>query len=458
MLNWKSGGPPTKFLINGKLSQKAVEVANLQMNFYVDKITKIRNSLGTTNSDPLKILKLAHKKWKPENQIPIFETRPITLSETANLIKNLSNSASRGIDEIDSQSIKSAATILLEPIQYVINLSISKNTFPMKWKLGKIKPLLKSTDLDILNPSSYRPICILPCISKMTEKVVQHQLLMHLENTHQLHRDHHSYRNKLNTSSALHQITDMIYKSTDSNNISVTMSVDITAAFDMVRHDLLLSKLPYYNIGPKTQNWIKSYLTMRSTYVEIGDKKSTIVPTISGVPQGSCLGPLLYLIFVNKFPESIRDSENCTNPGHSDEKSLFGGQCHNCGTLPVYADDGMFVFSGKSRKINQEKIEKKFLAMKNFLTTNGLSINDGKTTIGEFMSKQKRGRIGGNTPTLKVQVTENGILKNKILETNETCRFLGANLHRNQSWEKHLVNGKKSHNTTDQETTGFNVP
>ena len=444
MSNWKSGGPPTKFLINGKLIQKAEELANHQMRYFTEKLIRIRSSLGTSNSDPLRLLKLAFERWKPTQIIPIFETKEITLLETATLIKNLSNSSSRGIDEIDSISIKTAAVILLKPIQHVINLSIRNSCFPMKWKLGRIKPLLKSNDLDQLTPGSFRPICLLPCISKMTEKVIQQQLLKHLEETGQLHRDHHAYREKLNTTTALLQITDMMYKSTDSNSITVTMSVDMSAAFDMVSHELLLRKLPLYKIGPQTQEWIRSYLQSRSNFVEIGDKRSAITPATSGVPQGSCLGPLLYLLFMNEFPESIRDAEECGNPVHLDSEKLFGGECTNCGTLPVYADDGIFVFTGKNRQFNQSKIEEKFKSIKLFLTANGLSINDGKTTIGEFMSKQKRGRLRGNKPQLRVQVSENGTFTEKIIETTDTVRFLGANLQNNQSWQRHLVNGKKS--------------
>ena len=140
-------------------------------------------------------------------------------------------------------------------------------------------------DLDPLIPSSFSPICLLPTISKMTEKVVHIQLLQHLESTNQIHRDHHTYQEKLNTSSALLQITDIIYRATDMNRITSSMSMDMSLAFNCVRHDLMMQKLPNYNIGQGTCSWIQSYLDYRSHYVEIGDKSSVITRVETGVPQ-----------------------------------------------------------------------------------------------------------------------------------------------------------------------------
>ena len=431
MLNWKTGRPPLKFLMDGKLFQKAEEIANIQMDYYVKKLIKIRCSLGTTNIDPLRYLKRAFSKWKPLKNIPVFETRPVTLTETVKLIRQLSNSTSRGDDNIDSFAIKSAAEALHRPVQHVLNLSISKQKFSMRWKLGKVKPLLKSFELDQLSPGSYRPICLLPTVSKMTERVIQVQLLRHLESTGQLHRDHHAYHEKFNTTLALLQITNTIYKETDANKITSSMSLDMFAVFDCMRHDLLLKKLPYYNVGTNTCNWIKSYLEHCSTYVEIGDKCSIISPTTTGVPQGSCLGPLLYLVFMNELPESVRDANGCDNIAHQNTTELFGMECSECGCLPGYADDGIYLYSGSNRVTNQLKIKEKFKAIKDFLMSNGLLVNDGKTALTEFMSKQKRGRLKGEPPKLVVQVLEEGAVVDKTINDNKVCRFLGANLQNN---------------------------
>ena len=108
------------------------------------------------------------------------------------------------------------------------------------------------------------------------------------------------------------------------------------------------------------------------------------------------------------------------------------------------ADDGIFVFAGKNRQENQDKIEENFKKIKRFLNSNGLAVNDTKTTLSEVMSKQKRGRLRGTPPSLVVQTLEDGEIKDKKIENKHTCRFLGMNLEGNQSWKAHLLDGKKA--------------
>ena len=162
-----------------------------------------------------------------------------------------------------------------------------------------------------------------------------------------------------------------------------------------------------------------------------------------GVPQGSCLGPLLYLIAMNEMPEAAR-MENCDNVAHENTKDLFGSTCEDCGSLPVYADDGMFMIAGKSRLNNQERINSSFRAIKTFLGANGLAVNDEKTALTEVMSKQKRGRLRGDPPHLDIQILENGVIVDKKIENKKVCRYLGINLQENQSWEAQISTGKKA--------------
>ena len=198
-----------------------------------------------------------------------------------------------------------------------------QHIFPQKWKLARILPLQKSKDCDTTLPGSFRPIAQLPLISKMGERVIQKQLLNFLESSGQIHSNQHAYRDKTSTMTALIQIMDDIATATDHNEVTATMGIDQTAAFDCVDPRILLEKMELYGLDQGAIKWIESYLSGRSFYVEVGSTSSRIHSTFYGVPQGSVMGPLLYLCYVNEFPAALED-EMCVNTAHREESVLFG--------------------------------------------------------------------------------------------------------------------------------------
>ena len=265
------------------------------------------------------------------------------------MISNLKNSHAYGIDKFDPYTVKLGAARLIPPITHIINLSLSSGKFPMKWKLARILHLLKSKDLDPTNPSSYRPVSQLPVVAKLAERTVQRQLLGYLENTYQISPHHHAYRDHHNTTTALLYLMEAIATGTDCNQITATMNIDLTAAFDCVPHGTLMDKLGFYGQDKSTLNWISSYLNDRSSFVSIGSADSDIRSTPQGVPQGSVLGPLLYLIFVNELTAIVED-DDCGNPVHSQRNRLFAEECLDCGIFPMYVDDGQFQITSNSTK------------------------------------------------------------------------------------------------------------
>ena len=296
----------------------------------------------------------------------------------------------------------------------------------------------------------------LPVISKLAERTVQVQLLDYLESTGQISQDHHAYRKHTSTTTALLKMCEIIAQGAEENSVIATMNIDQTAAFDSVEHDILVQKLKFYKIGDETIDWIRSYLQCRSSYVAIGSAKSHIYNNTHGVPQGSCLGPLLYLMYVNEFSAVVRE-EDCNNVAHEDSTVLFGKECPKCGKLTIFADDAQYSNISKSRMTNQERIESNFTRIVNFLNSCGLEVNQSKTSLTEYMTRQKRVRLPGEPPTLAVLEKIDGNFVEKTVTDKPYSRILGGNIRNDLSWTSPPVHRKTCTPTCSQEAAGSAV-
>ena len=294
-MGWKHAGPPSALRLEGNIVRKPAEIADILNKFYKKKIDDLTSKLPRNNIDPLTTLKAALERWGPRTtNLSSLILQPVGREHTLKLIKKLGSSTAFGHDGLDSITLKIVAAEVALPVNYIINLSISTSTFPNKWKVGRVIPLLKSKTKDQLSPGSYRPVSQLSVISKLAEKTVQEQLDRHMKSQHLWNHDHHAYKAHHSTTSALSQLTDQIFEAGDENKIAVTMSIDETTAFDCINHHVLIQKLNLYNLHTTACTWISSYLSHRSQYVAIGAHKSPFISTNQGVPQGSILGPTLF--------------------------------------------------------------------------------------------------------------------------------------------------------------------
>ena len=236
-------------------------------------------NLPTTVEDPLKILKKTLDMWtnKDGRQTLEFWTGNfngnITVHQEAGRIQGTWNQRHW------LQTDKYCCNELNGPINFFVNLSLTERWVPAKWKIAKIMPLHKRKLLDKHLPSSYRPISILPALSKIAERAVQSQIDNFMKRTNQWNENQHVYRAGLSTTTSLLQLSDILYQASEKKQITVAMSIDETAAFDCVCREILLEKLKLYKFGSSLTDWILSYMSHRSQFVSIGTKQSDITYT-----------------------------------------------------------------------------------------------------------------------------------------------------------------------------------
>ena len=201
---------------------------------------------------------------------------------------------STGLDGIGPRIIKCARDHLVIPISSLINRSIQLGIFPNKLKYAYVLPLFKSGSRD--DPNNYRPISILPTISKIFERHIANQLHSYFEKTDILHTYQSGFRKNHSCQTSLIALTDKWLKEMDNGKLIGTVFIDLKKAFDMVDHKILIEKLKLYHFSKLAISWFSSYLANRNQIVKVGNTISSAGIVKYGVPQGSILGPLLFLL------------------------------------------------------------------------------------------------------------------------------------------------------------------
>ena len=250
----------------------------------------------------------------------------------------------------------------------------------------------------------------------------------------------HAYQENLSTSTAICQLSENLFEATDSNQIAVLLAVDQSAAFDTVAHKILIAKLARYNCSKQSLDWFSDYLSNRSQFVSIGGKSSRIKSLVSGVPQGSIIGPILYIIYTNEMSDIMRIKYDCQHL-QQDQEFLFGSNCQTCGNITSYADDATLTSISNSRITNQDKLKDGLNEIDKYLSNNKLAINRTKTMISEVMIGQKRARTGGTPPTLE-EIEPDG--STKIIKCKSEIKLLGITLQDNITWGAHLETGEEA--------------
>ena len=285
-------------------------------------------------------------------------------SEIVSVVKSLKTKTSAGHDNIPVDIMKLTINQTASVLAKIVNKSFTEGKVPNLLKIAKVSPVFKSGDKSII--SNYRPISILPSFSKIFEKLVYNRLINYLNKYCVLSNNQYGFRSNYSTSLAILEMVDKISEAIDNKYYSLGIFIDLSKAFDTINHDIMLGKLEYYGIRGQALSWFKSYLQNRSQYVTYNGCESPHLPISCGVPQGSILGPILFLIYIN-------DIINVSELLHS----------------ILFADDtNLFAFH---RDLNSlvDLINKELKVLSLWFKVNKLSLNVDKTVFMVFTSNQK---------------------------------------------------------------------
>ena len=233
--------------------------------------------------------------------------------------------ATPGYDMISSSVLKWTLESIYEPLCYICNMSLQEGVFPDEMKIANVIPLYKCDDPKLFN--NYRPVSILCSLSKVFEIIMYNRLNAYLDKFKILFSYQFGFRKFHSTYMALMTLMDEITKCLDNNEYVIGLFLDFSKVFDTVDHDILLQKLSMYGIRGNALSWFQSYLDNRKQFVSYNGAKSDIKTVKCGVPQGSILGPLLFLLYINdladicsqSFPILFADDTNLFN--HSKDLS-----------------------------------------------------------------------------------------------------------------------------------------
>ena len=293
--------------------------------------------------------------------------KPVEEADVIKIIDNLSLKNSCGIDKTTTKLLKTITPHITKSITFIINQSLASGVFPDKLKIAKIVPIFEKNDPTLLD--NYCPISLLPVFSKIFERVIFDQLHNHFESLY-------GFREKHSTEYAVLELVDKTIKHMDSGDVPISIFLDLSKAFDTLDHDILLDKLSYYGVKETALSLFKSYLSNRKQYVEYLNTTSNFTDIKTGVPQGSILGPLSFLIYINDFPSA---------------STIF--------SLIMYADDTTLcsmlnAFKPKSQNETLNgNINKELCKIDKWLKLNKLFLNTTKSKFIIFNMPQKKVEI-----------------------------------------------------------------
>ena len=388
---------PNRFFVNGKSVRHLKHVTNAFNTYFTSIGKEMADALPEVQGfeDHLGLIN-KHKMW----------LRPLEEEEVQEIMKHQQPKLSCGVDQINNKLVKTCHRELTIPMTKIINKSIEESYVPTIYKLAKIVPLYKKGAAN--ECGNYRPVSLLSALSKILEKAICRQLMQHLYRCDLLCPDQFGFRPKSQTSHVVQKLLNEITANSIKNEVTIATFLDLSKAFDCLQYNKLFHKLRVLGLETGPLNWFKSYLSGRKQCVDIDGTKSGWLDVELGVPQGSILGPILFLIYVN-------DINNCDHDTQ----------------LTKFADDTTVITSAPTLVEATEKMNSALGKAKIWFAQNKLNLNPAKTRFMLFNSNNSQ-------ETQLVKIDDTYIERVWTKGKEKSFKLVGIHLDEKLKWDMHI--------------------
>ncbi len=388
---------PTKIdelKVNNNIINENLQLADTFNNFFVSVGSEINKTIPNTNVSPA-----AYLQRRVESNFLLNST---SIVEVMTTILQLDDDKSPGPDNIPIKLLKIASRIIVPRLVFIINTSFKLGSFPDRLKLAKVIPIFKNgSKIDVNN---YRPISLLSVFSKIMEKIMHSRLYSFLETNKVLYSSQFGFQKNKSTQHSLIEIVEKIRNCIENNKYGCGIFIYLKKAFNTVNHTILLQKLEHYGIRDISLKWFSSYLKDRTQFVSCNNASSDIKSITCGVPQGSVLGPLLFLIYINDLPNV------------SKKLSFY-----------LFADDTNLFYESDNLDELQKTVNKELKSILVWLNVNRLALNVSKTNFVIFSAVNK--------PTKPVTI----VINKKAIEQKEYVKYLGVLIDCKLTFKQHIT-------------------